>query len=88
MMIALMKSRKIPKVTIVIGSVSMTKIGFTINRNSAITTATIKAVKNEVTPTPGSKYPKMITANAVSNNLIKVFIRLNQVKVNYLRASP
>lgn len=37
---ALMISRKRPKVTIVIGNVSITKIGLTINLSSAITTAT------------------------------------------------
>ena len=50
-----MNSRKIPKVTIVIGNVRITRIGFMINRKSAKTIATIKAVKNEVTAAPGSK---------------------------------
>ena len=76
MMIALIKSRKIPNVIMVIGSVNMIKIGFTISLNSARTIATIKAVKNEVTATPGSKYPRMITASAVSKSFISVFIDL------------
>lgn len=42
-MIAFIISKKSPKVTIVIGSVKITKIGLTINRNNAITIATITA---------------------------------------------
>lgn len=38
-----MISKKSPKVSMVIGSVKITNMGFTINRNNAITIATMMA---------------------------------------------
>lgn len=43
MIIALIIRRKSPKVSMVIGRVKITNIGFTINRSNAITTATMMA---------------------------------------------
>ncbi len=58
----------------VIGIVSMIKIGFTIKRSMAITTATIIADTNPLTATPGKSLAKTTTATAVSKTLRIGFI--------------
>ena len=60
------------------GRVRNIRTGFTNNRKSARTTATITAVPNDATVMPGRISAKTITANAVSNNLKMSFI------VNYI----
>ena len=62
-----MTNKNNPKVTIVIGNVRITKIGFTIALSKANTTATIIAEVNVTSPTPGRKYDKIKTATAVNN---------------------
>jgi hypothetical protein len=53
MMTALIINRKSPRVTMVMGRVKITKIGFTMKLRRLNTTATIIAVTMESTPTPG-----------------------------------
>jgi hypothetical protein len=57
------------------GSVSKTRIGFTINRRSASTTATTSDVQNESTYIPGNTLARTRTAIAVSTNFKRVFIK-------------
>lgn len=68
MIIAFITNKNSPRVIIVTGRVSTTKIGFKINLKTASTTATIIAERYPDTSTPGSTYAKTITATAVSNN--------------------
>ncbi len=69
MMNAFIKRRKIPKVTIVMGKVRITKIGFTISLRRAITMATTTAEPYPATFTPGKISAKTITAIAVKRSL-------------------
>lgn len=71
---ALITNRNKPKVTIVIGMVNTTSIGFTIKRSNAITTATMIAEIYPSTATPGSILDNNTTARAVNNTLKIVFI--------------
>lgn len=73
-MIAFIIKRKSPKVTMVIGRVKITNIGFTIRRNKAITIATIIAEPYPSTATPERILDKRTTAKAVINSLIRSFI--------------
>lgn len=52
---ALITNKNKPKEMMVIGKVSMIKIGFKINLSKAITTATIMADDGDVTCIPGKK---------------------------------
>ena len=70
---ALIISRKSPKVTMVIGRVNNTKIGLTMSLNKAITIATIIAEPYPSTATPGKIFDNTTTARAVSNNLMISF---------------
>jgi len=73
-MLALMTNKKRPKVKIVIGSVRIIKIGFTIAFRNPNTAATIIAVVKLITSTPGKKFAKTKTAMAVSKILKSKFI--------------
>lgn len=73
-MIALITRRNKPKVTMVTGSVSSTKTGFTIKFKTAKTKATIIAVTYPATLTPGRNFANNTTAKAVNNILIKNFM--------------
>ena len=74
MIAALITNKNKPKVTIVIGSVNMTKIGFKMAFKMANTTATIIADRKLATSTPGKNLANTITAIAVSNSLIIKFM--------------
>jgi len=54
-----------PKVMIVMGSVRITKMGFTIKFKRLSTIATITAVVYESTPTPGNTLDRITTATAL-----------------------
>ena len=71
---ALMTNKNNPNVTMVIGIVKITRIGFTIKLSSPNTMATIRAATNPVTSTPGRKCAKSITIPAVTISLINKFI--------------
>ena len=73
---ALIISKNKPKVTMVIGNVSITKSGLTQTFNNAKTMATIKAVVYVSTETPGSNFPSMIMATTLVTILIKNFIEM------------
>jgi hypothetical protein len=75
-MIALMIKRKRPRVTMVIGRVRMTSMGFTKKFRTLSTMATMIAVIMESTPTPGRTYESMITASAFNKSLRINFIGL------------
>jgi len=66
--------RKSPRVTIVIGKVKITRIGFTINLNKAKTIATMIAVPYPSTSIPGSICANTTTATAVNKSLRISFI--------------
>lgn len=68
--------RNKPNVTIVIGKVKMTKIGFKMAFNNPKTMATMMAPVKPATSTPGSTFARMTTATAVNNILIIRFISL------------
>lgn len=70
----LITRRNRPKVTMVIGIVITTRIGFTIALKNAKTNAVIKALPKEATSTPGNTYAKIITASAVKRSLSKKFM--------------
>lgn len=72
---ALMTKRNKPKVTMVIGKVKITKIGFIMAFNRAKITAKIMAdVNPSESWTPGRNFAKITTQSAVNNNLIIKFI--------------
>ena len=71
---ALMTKRNKPRVTMVIGKVRITRIGFKMAFNNANTTATIMAPVNPATSTPGSSFAKTTTATAVSKILMIRFM--------------
>lgn len=73
---ALMTNKNNPSVTIVIGNVRMTRIGFKIAFSNAKTMATIIAPVNPATSTPGRNFAKTTTATAVSKILMIKFIIL------------
>lgn len=75
MIIALIISRKSPKVSTVTGSVKMTSIGFTKKFSKLSTTATIIAVIYESTDTLGKILAKSITASALKRVLRISFIK-------------
>jgi hypothetical protein len=74
MIIALIMSRKSPKVRMVTGKVRMTRTGLTIKFSKLRTMATIMAVVYESTPTPGSIFDKITTAMALRRILKISFI--------------
>jgi len=74
MIMAFIKSRKRPKVTMVTGKVSITRIGLTITLRIPSTTATIIADTYPSTATPGNILDNITTAIAVNNNLRIQFI--------------
>ena len=67
MIMALINSRNNPSVIMVIGRVSMIRIGLTRKLRRLNTTATMIAVMYESTETPGSTLARITTANAVNN---------------------
>lgn len=69
-MSALMTNVKSPKVRIVTGSVNIMRIGLRMVFTIPKTTATITAVRNESTVTPGSKYAVIKTASELIKRLI------------------
>jgi hypothetical protein len=74
---ALTNSKNIPKVTIVIGNVNTTSIGFTIKLRADRASATHNAVKNPSVETPGKTYDNSITSTAVIRSLrIKFIIKI------------
>jgi len=81
---ALMTSRKNPKVTIVIGIVSKTRTGFTIEFINARTAATMMAVNTPSKWTPGRSSEETITASALTMSWVRNFMQdnLSGVKVN------
>ena len=74
MMHAFITRRKRPKVKIVIGKVSNTKIGLTISFNNANTTATTIALKYPSTVTPGRSFARSTTIIAVTSRRKITFI--------------
>ena len=76
MMMALMTNKNKPRVMMVMGRVSTIKIGFTKKFNMLSTKATIMAVTIESTPTPGSRYERIITAKALRRSLKIIFMEL------------
>ena len=75
--IAFIISKKRPKVTMVTGSVKITKMGFTKKLSKLRTTATITAVIKVSTETLGKTFAKMITDKALKSILIISFISIN-----------
>ncbi len=71
-----MNKRKRPNVTMVTGSVKITKMGFTRMFNKLSTTATITAVINESTDTFGNTFARMITARALKSIRNSSFIQM------------
>lgn len=71
---AFMTSKNNPKVTIVIGKVRITRIGFNMAFKSARTIATIIAPVKPATSTPGRNFAKMTTATAVNSILMIKFM--------------
>ncbi len=74
-MITLITNKNNPKVSIVTGIVRATRMGFNTALRSPNTIATIKAVPNPLTDTPGNTYADMKTATADNNKLsIKLIV--------------
>ena len=71
---ALITNKKSPKVTMVTGSVSNTKIGFTKMLSKPNTNATMTDVVKLATDTPGIKCAMTITIKAVTRILMIRFI--------------
>jgi hypothetical protein len=88
--IALITSRNNPRVKIVTGRVNIRRIGLTIRFSMASTTATIIAVPNPATETPGRNVAIKITAKAVNKmrminfiiNLFRWLVSLQKCKKN------
>lgn len=74
MIIALMTSRKRPNVTMVIGKVRITSMGFTTTLSILSTKATMRAVVKESTPMPGRTYESITTASAFKSSFKISFI--------------
>ena len=71
-------SKNNPSVTIVIGKVSIIKIGLTNTFKIASTNATIRGVVNVSSiDTPGNNFAKITTAIALNTSFINNFIYLN-----------
>ncbi len=83
---ALIISKNKPNVTIVIGKVKITKMGFTNRFNTDKTTATIIAVIYVSTCTPVKKYAITNTAIAFNRSLIISFI-FNIFYINFQKNS-
>jgi hypothetical protein len=83
MIIAFIISKKRPKVTMVTGSVKITKIGFTKKLSKLRTTATITAVIKVSTETLGNTFAKMITDKALKSILRISFIIIDFNVINY-----
>ena len=73
---ALITKRKSPRLTMVIGNVKNTKIGFTIAFKTARTIATINDALKPSTATPPIYLAINTTRIAVISNLIIIFIAL------------
>ena len=73
-MSALITNKNKPKLSMVIGIVRITSIGFTIKRNREITTATMIAETKPSTVTPDKILARITTATAVSKTLRIDFI--------------
>jgi len=89
MMATLINRRKMPKVRMVIGMVSSTKIGFTNVLSSAKTIATKMALKKLLTSIPGIRNAQSITTNAliiklISNLILIFYLILNDRFYNQL----
>jgi hypothetical protein len=80
---AFTNNKKIPRVSIVIGKVRRTRIGFTIKLSTDNASATHTAVKNPSTSTPGRTKESKITNIAVSNRLSINFIVFVCVKIKH-----
>ena len=76
MIIALIINKNRPKVSMVIGKVNKTRIGFTIKFKILRTRATKIDFVIESTQTPGSTDERMITARAFSKSLKISFISI------------
>ena len=74
MIATLINRRKMPKVRIVMGMVSSTKIGFINVLRTANTIATKIALKKLFTSIPGIRYAQSITTNALIIKLISNLI--------------
>ncbi len=74
--VALITKRKRPRVRIVTGRVSITKIGLIRALRIAITRATKIAVRNESILNPGTMYVVKSKINALSTSSAKNFIKL------------
>jgi len=73
MIAAFITNKKIPKVKMVIGIVSMVSMGFTMAFINASTIATSKEVIKLSTFTPGKRLEAIRTATAVTRIFIKKF---------------
>ena len=73
---ALITKRKRPKVTMVIGMVNTTKMGFTMALSMARTMATMIAAPNPLTATPGKKLANNTTSTAVMRRRMMRFMIL------------
>jgi len=73
-MIAFITIRNNPKLTMVIGIVNKTIIGFTMAFKNESTAATITAIRGVSTLTPFRKYELTITASAETNSFSINFI--------------
>ena len=81
---ALITSKNNPNVTIVMGMVRITKMGFKMAFNNAKTTATMMAAVKPLTATPGKKCANNTTIPAVISSLMIRFIMI-RVLVKRLR---
>ncbi len=85
---ALRTSAKTPNVTNVMGSVRKNRIGLIEALIMPNTNATIKAVTNESTYTPGNKYAATKTAIPLINQLINIFMMIHVIHLHLKHLFP